>query len=59
MNQQADDEAAFRLAVIEHARCLECYGEADPRTEQAAQLCLLLMPEEMFSDLLAIGKGVH
>lgn len=57
MNQQADAEAAFQLAVIEHARCLELYGEDDPRSIEAAHRCMLLMPEPMFRELMEIGEA--
>lgn len=42
----------FEAAVQRHTACLERFGEDDPRTQEAAYLCMVLMPDSMFRELM-------
>lgn len=51
------DDDPFTAAVQRHEALLAEFGEDDPRTEEAAHLCLLLMPDAMFKELMEIGSA--
>lgn len=47
----------FEAAVQAHMDCLERFGEDDPRTQAAAHLCMALMPDSMFRELMEIAHA--
>lgn len=47
----------FEAAVQLHMDCLERFGEDDPRTQAAAHLCMVLMPDSMFLELMEVANA--